>query len=142
MRRSRNAISAPAFHFSLVICRINTITFLSAFGSSCTLVYFLHALKCIFPSSHWDTAVHFTLQGTQDMTLWDRLMCTKWTQQFILMQTEGTWMHLHRVLHTVSMRITVYMFDSHTQRSAALIQSVKSRTCKSPKGLNVKYFFI
>lgn len=62
---SRNAIRAATFHFSPVICRINTITFLSALGWS----YFLHQLK--FPSSHWDAESQI-----QDMTLWDRWMCT------------------------------------------------------------------
>lgn len=84
MRCSRNAISTPTFHFSLVICRINTITFLSAIGSSCTLVYFnmhwnaysLHhsettSLKYSSAFQAWRMDL-----GTQDMTLRDRWRCT------------------------------------------------------------------
>ncbi len=135
----------PMCHFSLVICRINTITFLSAIGSSCTLVYInmhwnaysLHrsettSLKYSSAFQAWRMDL-----GTQDMTLRDRWRCT--INKAVHFNVNGGYMFSIIAYSIYEDYSTVYMLDSHSQRYAALIQSVKSETCKSP---NMKYLLI
>lgn len=116
-----NVITVLAFHFSLAICRINTIT-LSATVPSCTLAYFymhsnaysLHRCEMAnLKSSSGRKTDLKSQQQTPDTT--SRMI----TQQFILI---GLQTRLHRVLHDTYCIYCMLNKQTHRMKTQSLVE--------------------